>query len=861
MCAHDPCGSGCPLVKNTPVLSTVRAQSGWAALLFATAASFLTASVPHIPLEVPEVVDPRLRVSLYADSSQIVTPIGAAVDAQGRLFVLESHTHLAPKDYKGPKRDVIKIFDGVGPDGRAARVSVFADDILEGMNLAFSPDGVLHVITAKTVLALPDRDGDGKADGAKELLRLETEEKYPHNQLLGLTISRDGWVYASRGNVGGHPHAWVGADGRRLEAYGNGGDVVRVRLDGSQLERFAEGFWNPFDLKFDRHGRLLCVDNDPDSRGPNRLLHLVRGGDYGFKALYGPTGLHPYNAWDGELPGTLPMMTGIGESPSGVIDLSYAALPAEYRDAVAATIWAEHTIPIYRRTATGVSQRATTEPFIRGGRWFRPVALVTAPDGALYITDWVLKDYPNHGHGRIWKLTAKPGVETMKPVQAWAAPEKEAGHERMETLMNAQAAELDAVRAALKDSDPFVRHAAVMGLAQPSLLPAAKRELEARDADVRLGALLALRRAGVSDPTLVRAGLRDSDERVRLMALIWTGERELRALEAEVDAVASQPGITARVFETWLATKQILDTPPAAPDAKRLRGFSIRRDLDAKLLERVVADERRPAAARTFALRRLVGASVPEHRDLLLQLARAGEPALRVEAIRTLATSSDKAVQSVVLGLAQDRAEPARIRAEAIVALGAGAVEALTPLLQDADPAVRTQASRTLRRDVAAGADRPAPDAAQAWVALLASGGDREAGERVFFATTSTCSQCHRIDGRGGNVGPDLSVIARTANREQIIRSIVAPSESIAPQFQGWEAKTKSGEVITGLQGHLRTDGGATILMFDGKERRLRGEEIASFRAMQESVMPEGLAALFSVEEFRDLVAYLDSLR
>ena len=846
--------------KPAPVRTSPRFPVGVSALLLAVSLT-LHAAVPGIPLEVPEVVDGRLQISLYADSSQIVTPIGAAVDAKGRLFVLESHTHLAPPNYAGPKRDVIRIFEGTGPDGRAARMSVFADDILEGMNLAFSPDGTMHVITAKTVIALPDRDGDGRADETRVLLRLETEEKYPHNQLLGLTISRDGWIYATRGNTGGHPHAWVGADGRRLEAYGNGGDIVRIRLDGSQLERFAEGFWNPFDLKFDRHGRLLAVDNDPDSRGPNRLLHLVRGGDYGFKSLYGPTGLHPYNAWNGELPGTLPMITGIGESPSAVIDLSYAALPTGYRDAIAATIWAEHTIPIYRTKLTGTSLSATTEPFIRGGRWFRPVALVTAPDGTLYITDWVLKDYPNHGHGRIWKLTAKSGVQTLPPVPAFAAPEENPGLERLEKLMSTGVADANVLRDALKENDPFVRHAAVMALAKPELHAVVKRELESKDADVRLGALLALRRADVAGAQeLVRARLKDSDERVRLMALIWTGEKEMRALAPDIDAVASQPDLTARLFETWLATKQILDTPPLPADTKRTRGFSIKRDLDARLLERIVADEKRPAAARTFALRRLVGASAPAHRDLLLRLAQAGDAALRVEAIRTLGANSDKAVQQALRTVVQDRSEPSRVRAEAIVALGSTATDVLRPLLNDPDAAVKVQAARTLRIEQSQTGSRPAPAGAGEWTKLLATGGDPEAGERVFFAMSSACVQCHRVNGRGGVIGPDLSVIARTASREQLIRSIVTPSEEIAPQFQGWDVKKKNGEVLTGLQGHLRTDGGATLLMFDGTETKLKGEEVASFRAMNESLMPEGLAGLFSVEELRDLVAFLEQL-
>src|SRR5262249_23720346 len=44
---------------------------------------------------------------------------------------------------------------------------------------------------------------------------------------------------------------------------------------------------------------------------------------------------------------------------------------------------------------------------IRGGENFRPVAIATAPDGALYLSDWVDKSYPVHGKGRIWRLRMK----------------------------------------------------------------------------------------------------------------------------------------------------------------------------------------------------------------------------------------------------------------------------------------------------------------------------------------------------------------------------------------------------------------------------------------------------------------------
>ena len=51
---------------------------------------------------------------------------------------------------------------------------------------------------------------------------------------------------------------------------------------------------------------------------PCRLLHIVDGGDYGYRFRNGRKGLHPFTAWNGELPGTLAMVAGTGEAPSGV---------------------------------------------------------------------------------------------------------------------------------------------------------------------------------------------------------------------------------------------------------------------------------------------------------------------------------------------------------------------------------------------------------------------------------------------------------------------------------------------------------------------------------------------------------------
>ncbi len=864
-----------------------------AQLLPWTSLSFALAGEP--PVEIPTVTDNRIQITLYAGDPQIVTPIGAAVDARGRLFVLESHTHLRPASYTGPKLDLIKIYEGVGPDGRAARVSVFADDVHEGMNLAFAPDGTLYVCAAQEVFALPDRDADSRADPRRTLLRLDTKQTYPHSQLLGLTIAADGWLYASRGNTGGLPYAWIGADGTRLPGYGDGGDIVRCRLDGTGLESVATGFWNPFDLKFDAQGRLLALDNDPDSRGPNRLLHIVPGGNYGYRSLYGTSGLHPYQAWNGDLPDTLPYIVGVGESPSGLLDTTLAAFPKDFAPGILATIWGEHTITLHRLQNAGTSLRGDSEVLIRGGQNFRPVALAAAPDGTVYLTDWVLSGYPNHGRGRIWKITTRSGVETAKPRAEFTVVTPDAGSARLARLRaSATPQAIPELRASLADSDPFVRHAAITALAQPVLHSAARRDLEHDDPAVRLGALLALRRADVSDAAaLVRPRLRDPDADVRQMALMWTGEKLLKSLSSDVDVAVTLPNLTPRLFETWLATVQILQSDAEALYAAQTPGGRIKRPLDPAFIASLVADEDRPALVRILALPRLDDLDSPAHHALLLKLSRAAEPALQIQAIGRLASSAHPNTVPALRALAHERQQPPEVRAEAILALTAKADASLVPLLNDPAPAVRIQAARTLRFAAAeptvreAGAAKLAevrsnpresaftaelnhllnptlaarPGSVEGWQQTLATGGDPAAGRRVFFAMHAMCAMCHRIDGRGGQQGPDLSVIGRTANRDQLIRSIVKPSDDIAPQFQGWEVRKTNGEVITGLQGHIRTGRGISIIPLDGMETTIPEKEVAYFGALDGSLMPEGLEAMLSIEEFRDLIAFLATRR
>src|SRR5205085_38321 len=119
------------------------------------------------------------------------------------------------------------------------------------------------------------------------LVVLKGPGEYPHDGLSGLTFGPDGKMYFSLGENLGAAYTLTGSDGSAISGGGEGGSIFRCSADGSKLERVATGFWNTWGLGFDVFGRLFAVDNDPDSRPPCRLLHIVQNGDYGYRFKYG----------------------------------------------------------------------------------------------------------------------------------------------------------------------------------------------------------------------------------------------------------------------------------------------------------------------------------------------------------------------------------------------------------------------------------------------------------------------------------------------------------------------------------------------------------------------------------------------
>lgn len=824
-------------------------------------------------VRVPVCADSRLELTLIAAEPDIVTPIGTAIDKRGRVFVVESHTHFPKPDYPGPKYDRVKLWTDTNHDGKPDMFSIFAEGFHHAMNLAFAPDGALYLVYRNGVIRLEDKDGDGVSESRLDVLKMETAGDYPHNGLGGITFSPDGWLYVAQGENLGEGYTLKGTDGSSHSGKGEGGNIFRCRPDGSRLQLVATGFWNPFALAFYGKQFLLAVDNDPDSRPPNRLLDVVMHGDYGFKFRLGRNGLHPFQSWNGELPGTLPMVSGTGEAASSILPCDRTSFPAEYRDAVIITAAWDHQIEVHHPKPFGASLRADRETLVHGDESFRPVALAAAPDGSVYFSDWVDESYNVHGKGRLWRLAARTKTKPGTPLTIPANPSRR----RMERLAIANTEEsLPELTSSLANNDPFIRGAAIAGLSQPAFREACEERLTNKSPAIRLGALLALRMAAITNATdVVSNMLADPDEQVRRMALVWAGEAELVSLTNRLSVALSSGPVSPTLLSTHAAAARIF-----------AKGTKIERATS--------------GGSGQIAFFDLTERVTPQPFIEVLKAPAAKTPLqVRVDAVRQLAHTTNASAITLLKRIAADRKENEELRCEALGALGGDSLESnfLIALLGDAPGALRVEAVRALRgrasespvREalrrfldsdaggsagakeqarfvLATSADQVAlarptarPGSDEEWRKALAGSGDTASGRRVFFSASAGCARCHHIEDCGGQIGPDLSTIARGSDREKLMQSILHPSRDIAPQFVAHTIETKDGQEFSGLLIGQSLNEGATLFMADGRAVLVPPSQIVSQTQSKVSLMPEGLAEALTVQDFRDLLAFLVS--
>lgn len=135
--------------------------------------------------------------------------------------------------------------------------------------------------------------------------------------------------------------------------------------------------------------------------------------------------------------------------------------------------------------------------------------------------------------------------------------------------------------------------------------------------------------------------------------------------------------------------------------------------------------------------------------------------------------------------------------------------------------------------------------------------GDATRG-KTLFDTTGACASCHRVNGLGARLGPDLSSVGATRNAAELQRALIDPNAEVQPQNRFYRITKKDGTIVEGrLLGHDTFN----VQLLDTKEQ-LRSFSKADLREATfiPSPMPSYRATL-TAQELADVVSYLSSLR
>ena len=147
---------------------------------------------------------------------------------------------------------------------------------------------------------------------------------------------------------------------------------------------------------------------------------------------------------------------------------------------------------------------------------------------------------------------------------------------------------------------------------------------------------------------------------------------------------------------------------------------------------------------------------------------------------------------------------------------------------------------------------------------LLKLDGNIQQGRQFFFtATASQCNNCHRLEEKGGTIGPDLSQIGSKYKPHEILESLIDPSRKIDPKFKTHLLVTVAGKTYTGILVE-RSDRYVVFNVFkEGKAvaMRLASDDVEELIPQQKSIMPDGMLRDLTPQQAADLLAFLSSLK
>ena len=133
--------------------------------------------------------------------------------------------------------------------------------------------------------------------------------------------------------------------------------------------------------------------------------------------------------------------------------------------------------------------------------------------------------------------------------------------------------------------------------------------------------------------------------------------------------------------------------------------------------------------------------------------------------------------------------------------------------------------------------------------------GDPVAGELIYWGK-GLCEQCHRINGRGGRLGPDLSLIGRSRSRTALIQSLRSARKSTSAGYEPITVVLRNGQRILGVRKNEDT---FSIQLMDVNEELhlIVKSDVLEVIEEQGSLMPDYSVEQLTDTELDDLLSYL----
>ena len=395
---------------------------------------------PPASEELAKFVLPKgFKIELVASEPTIINPVCIAHDEQGRLYVSESHTYrygAKGTPLKDAAPNPIVRLDPL-PDGKGYRRVLVAEGF-EDPVMGMAIRGNQLWATANNFLYRFDID-DSKlgaaADGAanapigvnRQTIAIDKNKAGNPFGMFVLEWGPEGDLYMSVGNHSIDIYR-VADEKERISGRGRSGIVMRMKPDGSRMERLVHGLRVPYGFDVDPFGQLWLLSNGEGN--PNRFVRVIEGVDY---HCYSRT---PGNAeW---LTGRHPLAPPCFELPRGACTqlLRYygANFPREYQGSLLLDNWGAHGFKggnrtIFRYVPDERNEIKMKEEFIScTDPHFRCSHVLYDRDGGLLLADWYARDDESDLTGRIWRVSYtgedRPVVTHRLDAPEWKAPAK-----------------------------------------------------------------------------------------------------------------------------------------------------------------------------------------------------------------------------------------------------------------------------------------------------------------------------------------------------------------------------------------------------------------------------------------------------